>query len=75
MPRPAQPNQQTQDEYDLVIYSMQRFLPSSPEYLRIRQIRDWCNRNGALREGFPPGSELEEKTWLALIDECRRRAQ
>lgn len=66
---------ETDREYELIVCSMQRFAITDPEYIRIRDIRDWCNRHGALRDGFPPGTEAEEKAWKDLVAECRRRAQ
>ncbi len=62
-------------EFELVVVSMQRFQEGSPEKNRIRNIRDWCNRHGALRNDFPPGAEPEKTAWNQLVVECRRMAQ
>lgn len=64
-----------EQDFELVVWSMQRFNQSDPEYRRLQHLRNWCNRHGAAREGFPPGTEQEYAVWQDLVSECRRMAQ
>lgn len=66
---------QSDHEFELIVWTMQRFPQSHPEYRRIRDIRDWAMSGGALREGFPKGTEAKEEAWNALVSECRRMVQ
>ncbi len=62
-------------QFELVVLTMQKFEQGSLAWERIRSLRDWCNRRGALRELFPPGTEGEEALWNGLVNECRRMVQ
>jgi hypothetical protein len=65
----------TDYEIALVMWSMNRFERSDPSYQRMYKLLDECSLSGALREGFPPGTEDLETAWNELVVECRMQCQ
>jgi hypothetical protein len=68
-------HEEREPEVDLVLFSMQRFQPGSPERQRMTAIWHACAFSGALREGFPTGTGDLEVAWNELVAECKRRVQ
>lgn len=64
-----------EDEVLMVLTRMQQFPEGSPDYLRFQKIWHMCSGSGALREDFPPGTEVLRDKWEALMREAREAVQ